>query len=145
LSPEPNDYSGSPQQISAAVQEVAEKAQLLVREEIELAKAEVTIKAKKLARGGAIGGAAAVFVLGALVLLLHGFAWLIYWLCIKIFGLGADLVFVGFFIEALLLLILAAIAGLMASKLFKAGSPPTPEMAIQEAQAIKETVDKARG
>jgi hypothetical protein len=138
LSPEPNEPSGSPQQISAAVQEIAEKAQLLVREEIELAKAEVTIKAKKLAKGGAIG--AAVFVLGALILLLHGFAWLIYWLCLKIFDMSPDLFFVGFFIEALILLITAAIAGWAASKLFKAGSPPVPEMAIQEAQAIKETV-----
>jgi hypothetical protein len=138
LSPEPNEPTGSPQQISAAVQEVTERAQVLVREEIELAKAEVTIKAKKLARGGAIGGAAALFVLGALILILHGFAWLIWWAL----PIDADMIFVGFFIEAVILLILAAIAGFAASKLFKAGAPPTPDLAIEEAQRIKETVTR---
>ncbi len=124
------------------MQEVAERAQLLVREEIELAKAEVTVKAKKLARGGAIGGAAAIFVLGALILILHGFAWLIWWVCVEAFGFSTELVFVGFFIEALILLIVAAIAGYVASKLLKAGAPPTPDMAIEEAQRIKDTVTK---
>ncbi len=136
MSPEPPEPTGSPEQISAAVQEVAERAQLLVREEIELAKAEVTLKLTKLARGGAIGAAALVFVLGALVLILHGFAWLIWWAL----PIGHDLVFAGFFIEALILLIVAGIAGLVAARLFKAGSPPTPDLAIEEAQRIKETV-----
>jgi hypothetical protein len=138
LSPEPNDPTGSPQQISAAVQEVAERAQLLVREEIELAKTEITLKLTKLARGGAIGAAALVFVLGALILILHGFAWLIWWAL----PIDFDLIFVGFFIEAVILLIIAAIAGYVASKLFKAGAPPTPDLAIEEAQRIKETVSK---
>jgi hypothetical protein len=138
LSPEPNDPTGSPQQISAAVQEVAERAQLLVREEIELAKTEITLKLTKLARGGAIGAAALVFVLGALILILHGFAWLIWWAL----PIDFDLIFVGFFIEAVILLIIAAIAGYVASKLFKAGAPPTPDLAIEEAQRIKETVTK---
>jgi hypothetical protein len=138
LSPEPTDPTGSPQQISAAVQEVAERAQLLVREEIELAKTEITLKLTKLARGGAIGAAALVFVLGALILILHGFAWLIWWAL----PIDFDLIFVGFFIEAVILLIIAAIAGYVASKLFKAGAPPTPDLAIEEAQRIKETVTK---
>jgi hypothetical protein len=138
LSPEPNDPTGSPQQISAAVQEVAERAQLLVREEIELAKTEITLKLTKLARGGAIGAAALVFVLGALILILHGFAWLIWWAL----PIDFDLIFVGFLIEAVILLIIAAIAGYVASKLFKAGAPPTPDLAIEEAQRIKETVTK---
>jgi len=120
------------------VQEVAERAQLLVREEIELAKTEITLKLTKLARGGAIGAAALVFVLGALVLILHGFAWLIWWAL----PIGDDLIFVGFFVEAVILLIVAGIAGFVASKLFKAGAPPTPDLAIEEAQRIKETVSK---
>ena len=138
MSPEPPEPTGDPKQISAAVQEVAERAQLLVREEIELAKAEVTLKLTKLGRGGAIGGAALLFVLGALILILHGFAWLIWWAL----PIGADLVFVGFFIEAVILLIIAAIAGYVASRLLKAGSPPTPDLAIEEAQRIKETVTR---
>lgn len=133
MSPEP---TGSPQQISAAIQEISDRAQVLVREEIELAKAEITVKATKLAKGGAIGAAALVFVLGALILILHGFAWLIWWAL----PIGGDLIFVGFFIEAVILLIIAAIAGYVASRLFKAGAPPTPDLAIEEAQRIKETV-----
>jgi hypothetical protein len=39
-----------------------------------------------------------------------------------------------------ILLIIAAIAGYVASRLFKAGAPPTPDLAIEEAQRIKETV-----
>jgi hypothetical protein len=134
--PPENDPTGSPAQISAAVQEIAERAQLLIKEEIELAKLEITLKLTKLARGGAIGGAALVFVLGALILILHGFAWLIWWAL----PIGGDLIFVGFFVEALILLIIAAIAAYVASKLFKAGAPPKPDMAIEEAQRIKDTV-----
>jgi hypothetical protein len=133
LPPEP---TGSPQQISAAVQEVAERAQLLVREEIELAKAEITLKLTKLAKGAAIGAAAAVFVIGALILLLHGFSWLAWWLL----PVSDTQFFWGFFLVALLLFVFGAIAGYAASKLFKSGAPPTPDLAIEEAQKIKDTV-----
>ena len=62
------------------IQEVSEKASLLVREEIELAKAEVTQKVTKLGKGAAIAAAAGVFVLGALVMILFGLAYFAYWL-----------------------------------------------------------------
>ena len=42
------------QNIAEAIQEVSERAQLLVREEIELAKAEVTAKVTKLIKGAVI-------------------------------------------------------------------------------------------
>ena len=48
---------------------------LLVREEIELAKAEVETKLKKLATGRAVGAAAGIFIVVALVFLLHVAAW----------------------------------------------------------------------
>ena len=118
------------------MQEVAERAQLLVREEIELAKAEITLKLTKLAKGAAIGAAAAVFVIGALILLLHGFSWLAWWLL----PVSDTQFFWGFFLVALLLFVFGAIAGYAASKLFKAGAPPTPDLAIEEAQKIKDTV-----
>jgi lysylphosphatidylglycerol synthetase-like protein (DUF2156 family) len=121
----------------AAVQEVTERAQVLVREEIELAKAEITQKISSLARGAAIGAAAGVFVLGALILVLHGFALLI-WYAVP-FG-NNQTVFWGYFILALILLIIAAIAGFIAMRAFKKGTPPKPEMAIEEAQRIKQTV-----
>jgi hypothetical protein len=121
--------------LAKAIQDVTDKAQILVREEIELAKVEVTTKVAKLARGGVIGAAAAVFVLGALLLILHGIAWLLwFWL----FPQGQF--FWGFFMEAAILLLVGAFAGYLAARAFKAGSPPAPKMAIQEAKLIRETV-----
>jgi uncharacterized membrane protein YqjE len=131
------DETNSAQQISAAVQEVSERAQVIIREEIELAKVEITEKVSKIVRGAVIGAVAGVFALGALVLLLHGVAWLIYY--IIPFGNQFE-VFWGYFIAALLFLILGALAGLIAARTIKKGTPPKPEMAIEEAQRIKQTV-----
>ena len=122
--------------IADAIQEVSEKAQLLVREEIELAKSEVTQKVKKLVRGAVIAAAASFFVVGALVVLLHGFAWLAYWAI----PFPDQAYFWGFFVVAGVLLLLGGLAGFLAARAFKAGSPPAPELAIQEAKLIRETV-----
>jgi hypothetical protein len=123
-----------------AISEVSDRASLLVREEIELAKAEVTQKVSKLGKGAAIAGAAGVFVLGAAILILFGLAYLAYW-AIPFPGDSANnQVFWGFFFVAAILLLLAAVAGFIAARAFKAGSPPAPQMAIEEAKLIKETV-----
>jgi Putative Actinobacterial Holin-X, holin superfamily III len=127
--------TGSPDAIGHALTDVTEKVQQLVREEVELAKAEVGAKAAKLGRGVAIGAAAGTFVLGALVLILHGFAWLAWYLIFP-----DNQFFWGFFLVAFLLLVIAAVAGLVAYRAVKAGSPPTPQMAIDEAKLIRETV-----
>lgn len=122
--------------MAAAVQEVTERAQLLIREEIELARAEVMTKAKRLFRGVAIGAIAGVFVLAALTQALNGFSWLAYYL-LPVNDLAY---FWGFFLIAVLLLILGGLAGFLAARFIKAGTPPKPELAIEEAQRIKETV-----
>jgi uncharacterized membrane protein YqjE len=128
--------TGTPKEISDAVQEVAERAQVLVREEIELAKTEVTEKVQSLVKGAAIGGAAAIFGIFGLSILIQGFAWLAFWAL----PVGNQEIFWGFFLVAVVLFILGGLAGFFASRLFKKGSPPTPEMAIEEAQRIRETV-----
>ena len=112
---------------------------MLVREEIELAKAEMTIKARSLAKGAGIGAAAGIFVLGAVLLLLHGLAWLAYW----VLPFPDGTFFWGFFVVAGVLLLLAALAGWLAAKAFKRGTPPAPQMAIDEAKLIRETVSSA--
>lgn len=127
--------TGAPDRIGHAITDVTQKIQVLVREEVELAKAEVGAKASKLGKGAAIGAAAGVFVLGALVLILHGFAWLAWYLIFP-----DETYFWGFFLVAGVLLVIAAIAGLIAYRAFKAGSPPTPQMAMDEAKLIRETV-----
>ena len=130
---------GETSDLARAVQEVSERASTLVREEIELAKAEVSTKVSKLATGAAIGAAAGVFLVFALVTFLHGLAWLAWKLLFS-----EDDLYLGYFLVTGVLVFFAIIAGLIAWRLVKKGSPPTPQMAIHEAQLIKETVSDGR-
>ena len=138
-SPPPSEQSSdSTQNIAAAITEVSERATVLVREEIELAKAEVTEKATKLIKGAVVGIAAGVFLVMALVFALVGCAWLLYY-----YLPGNEFTyFWGFFAMAVILLLLGALAGLLAARAVKRGTPPVPSMAIEEAQKIRETVGK---
>src|SRR2546423_15273566 len=107
------------------VADVSQKASLLVREEIELAKAEVTTKVTRIGKGvAAFGGAAFVGLLG-LIFLFHFFAFGIAdW-----FGLK---VWVGYGIVTVALFVLAGFAALLGSRLVKRGAPPMPALAIEE-------------
>jgi uncharacterized membrane protein YqjE len=140
--PQPGESSSEqPQNIATAIAEVSERATLLVREEIELAKAEVSEKAMKLVRGAVVGVAAGVFFLMALVFALVGCAWLLYYyLPVSDFAY-----FWGFFAMAVILLLLGGLAGLIAAKAVKKGSPPVPSMAIEEARKIREAVSSGPG
>jgi hypothetical protein len=131
---------GGNTKIAQAIQEVSERAQILVREEIELAKAEVTAKISQLVKGAAVGAAAGIFAIVGLLFLLHGFAWLAYYAL----PVPDGTFFWGFFLVAGILFLLGAIAGFVASRAFKRGSPPKPEMAIDEAKRIRETVTSDR-
>ena len=132
----PPSPDGQPQNIAAAIAEVSERATLLVREEIELAKAEVTEKASKLIKGAVVGIAAGVFFLTALVFVLIGCAWLLYY-----FLPGGDFTyFWGFFAMAAILVVLGVLAGVIAAKVVKRSSPPVPTMAIDEARKIRDAV-----
>ena len=137
MAPEPGQPDDGPQ-IAAAVQEISERASLLVREEIELAKAEVAEKVNKLIRGAVVGTAAGVFAVFGLSILLNGFAWLL-------FALIFDDVYWGFFIVAGVLFVLAGLSAFLATRWFKGGAPPTPDMAIDEAQRIRETLSGEPG
>src|SRR5207253_9307351 len=118
------------------VVEVSENASTLVREEIELAKAEVSEKVSKILRGSAVGIAAGVFAFLALILIMHGIAWV---LAEELFDGKA---WPGFFVEAAVFLLIAALAGWIASKALKAGAPPVPEQAIEEAKLTKEMLER---
>jgi uncharacterized membrane protein YqjE len=132
------DSAGQPT-IAEAITEVSERASLLVREEIELAKAEVTEKLTKLVKGAVVGLAAGIFVVTGLLFLLHAAAWGIW----RIFG-GSDY-WIGFLIVAGALFVLGALAGALAYRAVRKGSPPTPVMAIDEAKRIRETVAPSGG
>jgi uncharacterized membrane protein YqjE len=128
LAADPNDRNDS---LAAAVTEVSEKLSLLVREEIELAKTEVSEKVARIARGAAAVAVGAVFGVFALIFVLLTIAW----------GLNSAFtsLWLGFAIVMVLLLVLTVGAFLFAWRKLKVG-PPTPKMAIDEAKKISATV-----
>lgn len=139
--PPPSPPPGTPpppsqRPLGDLVVEVTENASLLVREEIELAKAEVSEKVGKILRGSVVGIAAGVFAFLALILIMHGIAWV---LAEELFDGKA---WPGFFVEAAVFLLIAALAGFIASKALKQGAPPVPEQAIEEAKLTKEMLEK---
>jgi uncharacterized membrane protein YqjE len=114
--------------------DVSERVSYLVREEVELAKAEVTEKVTTLAKGSAVGIAAGVFALLGLAMLMHAIAWLLNDL---FFG---DTVWLGFLVEAVMWFLVAGLAGFFAYKAVKKGAPPVPAMAIEEGKEIREAL-----
>jgi uncharacterized membrane protein YqjE len=128
-----SDQQGS--ELARAIQDITEKAELLVREEIELAKAEMGEKVSKLAKGAAYGSVAGVFGVFALIYLLDALSWGINDMLDVSTALWA-----GFLITGVIILLLGAIAGAIGYRFGKKGSPPTPQLAIEEAQLIKGTI-----
>jgi uncharacterized membrane protein YqjE len=125
-------------ELARAVQDITEKAQLLVHEEIELAKAEMIEKVTRLLKGAVFGIVAGVFAVFALIYLLHALSWGIW----DVIGNESDF-WLGFLITGVLILILGVIAGLVAMRLIKKGTPPVPVLALEEAQLIKGTLTGA--
>ena len=126
--------------LAQAVTEVSERISILVREEIELAKAETMEKVSSLARGAIAVAAGAVFGFFALILALSTLAW----------GLNAILtnsagdIWLGFCIVMGILIVLAVGAFTFAWRKLKVGAP-TPDMAIDEAKKIRATVTTKSG
>ena len=131
--PPPQDPSQ--RSLGELVFEVSERTSTLIREEIELAKAEVSEKVGKLIRGSVVGIVAGVFAFLALILFMHGVAWFLNDLFFE------DNVWAGFAIEALFWFIVAAIVGIVAYKSVQAGAPPTPDLAIEEAKRVRQTLE----
>jgi len=132
--PEP-DTNSDERTVGEIVLDISEQTSGLIREELELAKAEVSEKVNKILRGSVAGLVAGVFVLMALAMLMHGIAWLL-----NDLFFDAD-VWLGFLVEALFWLLVGIGAGLFAWRSFKAGAPPTPDMAIEEARLAKESFE----
>ncbi len=134
----PDGPAGEPREdrtVGELVLDVSERVSILLREEIELAKTEIREKVAKLLQGSAVGIAAGVFALMGLAMLMHGIAWLLNDLFFS------DHVWVGFMIEALFWFCVAVGAGFFAYRSVQAGSPPTPDLAIEEARRTKETLE----
>jgi uncharacterized membrane protein YqjE len=121
--------------VGELVFDVSERTTSLIREEIELAKTEVSEKLGSILRGSVVGIAAGTFAFLALILVMEGVAWL----------LNEELfdgkTWPGFFIEAGAFLLIAALAGLIAFRAVRAGAPPLPEQAIAEAKLTKSVLE----
>ena len=120
------------------VADVTAKLQLLIREEIELAKAEITTKGKKLGTGIGMASGALVTLLFFAIFLFIGLAELLNDLFWDDYPWAGYLVVAGFFLGLTLLLVAIGV------RLIKKGSPPAPEMAIAEAKATKAVLEEAR-
>ena len=116
--------------------DISDRMTNLVRDEIELAKAEVTQKAMSLLRGTVAVAAGAVFGIFAIVFALETAAWALNAILIP----GAGDIWEGFLIVFGALAVLAVFSFVFAWRKLKVGAPPTPTMAIDEAKRIRETV-----
>jgi Putative Actinobacterial Holin-X, holin superfamily III len=128
----PNDADKT---LGEVVSEVSEKASLLVREEIALAKAEVTDKVKTLGKGAGVGAAAGVFLVFALIMFLETLSWFFN----DLFNVTTAL-WLGFLVTTLILVALAVVAGLLAKKWLSTGAP-TPDLAIEEAKLTRQSLE----
>ena len=133
----PDGYGNGVRDVDAPLGDIVNRisinASALVREEIELAKAEMEIKVKRLVRGAIIGAAAGFFVFLGLIFAFHTLAWSL--------NDFFDGVWEGFLITTGLLFLLSGLAGFIAYRLFQAGAPPTPDMAIEEAKRTREALE----
>jgi hypothetical protein len=135
----PTDH-GQPDNVATAMTEVTERMSVLVREEIELAKAEVGQKITSLGKGAAAVAAGAVFGVFAVVFALETLAWALN----AIFVSGAGSLWIGFAIVFGVLMALTLLAFLFAWRKLRVGAP-TPNMAIDEAKKIRATVTAKSG
>jgi hypothetical protein len=130
-----NGKPANGENFARAVAEVSERMSLLVREELELAKVEVTRKVTSIAKGAVAVGAGAVFGVFVVIFALMALAWGI--AAIVVSGVGN--IWIGFIAVAGLMFVLAIGAFLFAWRKLRVGAPK-PDMAIDEARKIRETV-----
>jgi len=60
--------------------------------------------------------------------------------CSRLSFFGDDKIFWGYFVVAGGLLVFGVLAGFLAARALRRGTPPTPTMAIDEARKIRDTV-----
>jgi hypothetical protein len=135
-----NGKPANGENIARAVTEVSERMSVLVREEIELAKVEVTRKVTSIAKGAVAVGAGAVFGVFVVIFALMALAWGI----ADIVNTGVGNIWIGFIAVAGLMFVLAIGAFVFAWRKLRVGAPK-PDMAIDEAKKIRETVTVKAG
>jgi hypothetical protein len=121
--------------LARAVTDVSERVTVLIREEIELAKAEVRVKIKSLTRGIVWFALAGVLGFFGLIFIPMAAAWGIDDVLVS--GVGG--IWEGFAIVMGAFLLLAGICVILGIRKLRVGAP-TPRMAIDEAKKIRATV-----
>lgn len=122
-----------PRSLGQLVSDLSEQGARLVRAEIDLAKAEVTAKAKQ-------AGIGAGLLAGAAVLGLYTFAALI---ATAIIGLAnAVAPWLAALIISLVLLLVTAVLALIGVNRVKKGVPPVPDRAMENVQEDVDAVKK---
>ena len=128
--------NGADKSLGDVVTDVTEKASLLVREEIELAKAEITEKATKLGKGAAALAGAGVLAVFALIYLFHALAWFF------VDAFNWNTVWPGYLLTFVVILAIGGVAAFLGIRWLKGGSPPTPDLAIEEAKRTRAMLEE---
>jgi uncharacterized membrane protein YqjE len=128
---------GTDKSLGDVVSEVSEKASLLVREEIELAKAEITEKVTKLGKGAGALAAAGVLAVFALIYLFHALAWFF----VDLFDWNTS-IWAGYLVTFFVIVAIGAVAGFLGVRWLKGGAPPTPDLAIEEAKRTRDMLEQ---
>jgi hypothetical protein len=128
----PAENGNKPENFATAVTEVSERVTVLVKEEIELARAEVMMKVSKLSKGLVAGAIGAALALLALPFVLLTIAWAL--------NSALNSIWLGFLIVTVVMIAAMAGAFLFAWRKIKAAGSPAPTMAIDEAKKIREIV-----
>jgi hypothetical protein len=120
--------------VKELIEGLSEQTQALARKEVELAKAEVTEKGKRLGMGAGAFGAAGIiglFAFGALTAAL-----------VLLLATAVD-AWIAALIVAAVYAAIAGIAALVGRGQVQRGTPPVPEMAIDSTKEDVETVKRS--
>lgn len=119
--------------LGESISEIIDRTTKIVHEEIELAKAEMSVALQDLLRGSVAGIVGGVFAFFGLFIILIGIAFLIS--DVIDYGLWP-----GFLIVALLSFVIGGLLALVALKKIKKGSQLTPSQAISEAKQTRDAL-----
>jgi uncharacterized membrane protein YqjE len=126
-------HPGSDRSVAELMRQLSEQTSMLVREEMELARAELTAKGKQAGLGIGMFGAAGIVALYA------------------VGGLTAFLILVlsqgmkGWLAALIVTVVYAAVAGILAltgKTRLKRGVPPTPEQTVQTVKEDVHTIEQ---
>jgi Putative Actinobacterial Holin-X, holin superfamily III len=121
-----DDTQLSERSVAELLRQASDQTVTLVRQELDLAKAELTIKGKQVGLGGGLFGGAGVFGMYAFGALTAAII------------LAVSLVMSGWLAGLIVAIAYGAIAGILAlqgKRQVKAGTPPLPEQSVESVKA----------